>query len=1311
MARLSIRLLGQFLVALDGKSITGFSTNKARALLAYLAVEADRAHHRQALAGLLWPDFPEQSARTSLRSALANLRLVLKDRETEQPFLHITRQAIQFNTGSDTWVDASALTKLLSTNTSSPLPIHQLEEAVAVYQGDFLEGFSLADNVAFEEWALIIREQLKRQTLATLHQLSAHYEEQGDYQKALVFTRRQVALDTWQEPAQRQFLQLLAFSGQRATALTQYEAFRNLLVKELDVEPSKETRILYEQIRDEKLISSTTSAIPHNLLAQPPSFLSEAEEVESRKATFVARQNELTQLDSHLNKALSGQGRVVFISGDTGRGKTALIEEFKRRALNAHPNLLITEGICNAQSGIGDPYLPFRQALEMLTGAVESQWRAGRITTQHARTLWAHFPYTAALITTKGPDLINAFVAGDPLVRRVAAAVPSGTEWLSKLERHVEIRTAMLDAVELHQTDLFEQYTLVLQGLAQQVPLVLLLDDLQWADYGSIGLLFHLGRQISQSRILLVCAYRPEELIQGYSSANAEYEQQTPHPLLSLVNELQREYGEIIVDLDHEDPAQSQHFVEAYLDSEPNHLGSTFRQTLYTHTGGHPLFTIEFLRMLQERGDLVKDQQGHWVVSSSLAWDKLTPRIEAVIKQRLQLLGKNLREALSIASVEGETFTAQVVSRVQGIPERQWLRTLSQALEGQHHLVHEQGEVVGVHKQLSRYQFAHNLFQRYLYNEISAGERRLLHTEVAQALEELYTNDTEMATVELAYHYSQAASPKKALYYLAQAGQQAQARYASQEAIQYYTDALSLVSGDEKDCFDLLTARSAVYGLMADRERQLADIYTMLALAEGLGDRHRQCEGLIALGDYYLATEPFLARDPLMQAGTIAQSLGESVLEAHVLRRLAWAGRLGADFKTSRTYIDKAVTRFKKAALPGEAAKCLLMLARRLVGSGEHFAELDAAEVALSLSQQAGDLRQEAIARRQLAIAHLNHGRYHEALQLVEQALALHQELGDRSEECNSLDVKGVVLAWLGKSKNAEKQFRQCLRLAEEIGSDWGLLGVAFGYWNYWYLPRGEYEQLLSFSDQLFHTAQAHGHEWLIGFSTWMKSEALTDLGQFEEALEFLKDGLEGALIQGDLVSQALVRAEHGRIMGELGDYDSAWKNLDEALELVETTGDPYLASWPLINQAHLTLLEGKPANWHDGLVKAQQAAAACREVYEVRQLAEALNASARIYLAQGEPNLALTSSSEVIHLLDTVPALPMPQEYYYTHSQILQVIEQETEANSYLMSAYQRVMQVAEKLTDQELQQSWLKRRVINREIVTEAQSRGMTN
>jgi DNA-binding SARP family transcriptional activator len=247
MARLSIRLLGPFQVTLDGEPVTSFESDKVRALLAYLAAEPDRPHRREALAGLLWSDYPERSARANVRRALANLRKTIGDRQATPSFLCISRQTIQFNSASDAWGDVTAFAELLEAKDQAPL---QLEEAVALYRGAFLEGFSIGDSALFEEWALLKRERLRRQILTALHRLVMHHGERGAYGRALPHAWQRVELDPWREQAHRQLIRLLALNGQRGAALTQYEVCRRNLAEQLGVEPAAETTRLYEQIRD-----------------------------------------------------------------------------------------------------------------------------------------------------------------------------------------------------------------------------------------------------------------------------------------------------------------------------------------------------------------------------------------------------------------------------------------------------------------------------------------------------------------------------------------------------------------------------------------------------------------------------------------------------------------------------------------------------------------------------------------------------------------------------------------------------------------------------------------------------------------------------------------------------------------------------------------------------------------------------------------------------------------------------------------------------------------------------------------------------
>jgi len=260
MVRLSLTLLGAFQITLDGEPVTGFESDKVRALLAYLALEADRPHRRDTLAELFWPDRPQGVARNSLKQALANLRKVISDREADPPFLRVSRAKLQFNLDSAHWLDVNECNDLLAAcqahdhrraETCKPCT-ERFRQVVALYQEPFLEQFYLGDSAAFEEWALVRREGLQRRVMGALRHLTAYHERRGEYKEARQFAWRQVELEPWSESAQRQLMRILALSGRRSAALKQYQACRRILADELGVEPAQKTTELLEQIRDGK---------------------------------------------------------------------------------------------------------------------------------------------------------------------------------------------------------------------------------------------------------------------------------------------------------------------------------------------------------------------------------------------------------------------------------------------------------------------------------------------------------------------------------------------------------------------------------------------------------------------------------------------------------------------------------------------------------------------------------------------------------------------------------------------------------------------------------------------------------------------------------------------------------------------------------------------------------------------------------------------------------------------------------------------------------------------------------------------------
>ena len=648
MAHLALALLGDFQATLDSRPPAGLSSDRLRGLLAYLAVESRQEHPREQVAALLWPERPDREALSALRFALSNLHHVLGYQQAQAPFLIITRSYVQFNPASDHWLDAAEFQRL-----TSRTDLASLEQAAALYRGPFLDGLSIADSPAFEEWLLLKGEEIQRSVLALLDRLAALHLAAGDTAQAARWARRLLELDPYREQAHRQLMAALSLGGERSAALAQFEACRRLLAQELSCEPEDETQELYTQIRDGALAQLQPAPfVLSGSQTQAYAFYEAKPAVAGSAPRFVARQAELARLHCLLDQALSGRGGVALIAGEAGSGKTALLDEFARQAAGSRQNLIALRGRCSAHAGAGDPFLPFREMLQTLAGDVESKRAGGTLAPEQARRIWEALPAVSAALCEHGPDLIDRFVPGEALLRRLEGfSAHTGASRGQRRLRELLAQSKQGEATE--QPDLFAQVTQVLHTLSMRNPLLLEIDDLQWVDSGTAALLFHLERHLAGSRILILCAYRPQG--QGWEDGS----QAALSGIGNVLHELAREWGDIQIDLDQ---ADGQAFVGAFIDSEPNCLDADFRHKLYHHTDGNPLFTVELLRSFERQGMLVRDEAGRWVEAPELDWSFCPAQVEALIAGHLAGLTDEDQALLQAASVQGEQFAAEVVA-------------------------------------------------------------------------------------------------------------------------------------------------------------------------------------------------------------------------------------------------------------------------------------------------------------------------------------------------------------------------------------------------------------------------------------------------------------------------------------------------------------------------------------------------------------------------------------------------------------------------------------------------------------------------
>ncbi|MBK8020858.1 MAG: tetratricopeptide repeat protein [Chloroflexi bacterium] len=275
---LKLQLLGGLQITLDDEPVTGFVSGKVQALLCYLALTPQQTHLRSSLAALFWGDMPDEDASTNLRQAIANLKRLL------EPYFDITRQSVAFKAEAPHWIDAVEFMRTRD---------------AGLYRGELLAGFGIADAPEFDDWLTSERERLHDQAISILRQQAASQQSAGSDETAIATMHRLLRLDPFQEESHRQLMMLLASSGQRPAALAQYERCREILDRELGVEPEIETARLYERIRTaQRLTYLPTETTP-----------------------FIGRTAELDELSRRLNDPTC---HLVTIVGLGGMGKTRL---------------------------------------------------------------------------------------------------------------------------------------------------------------------------------------------------------------------------------------------------------------------------------------------------------------------------------------------------------------------------------------------------------------------------------------------------------------------------------------------------------------------------------------------------------------------------------------------------------------------------------------------------------------------------------------------------------------------------------------------------------------------------------------------------------------------------------------------------------------------------------------------------------------------------------------------------------------------------------------------------------------------------
>jgi DNA-binding SARP family transcriptional activator len=568
MGRLILRLFGTPEVSHAEQPLT-FRTRKVLALLTYLAVEQG-VHSRDKITALLWPESDEERGKASLRRALSYLRESLDEPSHEHsrhvplqpPHVLIEHYTLSFNTASDFEGDTQTLHTAftLAHRRSSGDPrthLAYLQMGASCYRGNFLDGLSLPDAPDFEDWLLLQRESWRRQANTVFDRLSQWQTEAGELENALETTTRWVEHDLLNEMAHTRLMQLHSALGDRSAALQAFDRCRAVLERELSVEPSLETTMLAERIR------SQASPVLESALHEAPSPR------DAWEFPLTGRTAEHHALVAEFQTMQRGRTQVATIEGEPGIGKTRLAREFLRWARAQGADVL------EARAFETENHLPYQPLVEALRSRLEGE--------QDLQTLLS-----------------------DVWLAELARVLPEFREQIPDLLPPLSLGEAEA------RTRLFEAIARLGRALARRAPVVLFIDDAQWADAASLDVLQYASRRWAAAHVpvFLLCTFRSDDLASSVTLAEwlSSLERNLPvrrQTLISLTFEDTQRLVESLFGAGKGTPGdggegqvQKEESIEAW------------SRWLFAETRGNPFFLIEHLKLLAERRDLFHDEAG-----------------------------------------------------------------------------------------------------------------------------------------------------------------------------------------------------------------------------------------------------------------------------------------------------------------------------------------------------------------------------------------------------------------------------------------------------------------------------------------------------------------------------------------------------------------------------------------------------------------------------------------------------------------------------------------------------------------------------
>jgi tetratricopeptide (TPR) repeat protein len=871
-----------------------------------------------------------------------------------------------------------------------------------------------------------------------------------------------------------------------------------------------------------------------------------------RETQLIDRAEEMRLLKEAVDRAVRGQGGIVFLYGEAGIGKTRLTKE-----LAAYARLLgmrVLSGRCPAlfrMDGV-PPYILWKEVVK-------------------------------DYLETCTPEQLYKVIGNYPV--EVSKLVPELKQMLRAMPESFPL------SPENSRDRLFEAVSELVTNISRETPLLVILDDLQWTDESSLLLLHYLARGVYKESLLLLGAYRDTDVDER-------------HPLIPVLTELNRERLLQSVQIKRMSLDDTSEMIKRIL--EQDDVSREFCELIYERTRGNPFFVEEVIKNLKEE-EVIYREDDKWKIKE-VSKIEFPETVKSVIKKRVSRLDDECQNILTLASFIGNDFTFEALQGVTGIEENKLLELVEKVLKTG--LVKEttiRGE--------DMFCFGDVIVRDVVHEEVSHLRHRKLHSSVGNALEKVYAEKIDEHLGELAYHFLEGGEKARALDYFLKAGEKAAGIYANAEAASYFQSALGLLEEREgalQEKGSVLERLGDIKGFVGEHDTCLKYWNDAITLQKQLGDKesvsrlYRKMANALweDVGDIEKAKENYekalktLEGEPeKVELASLyedmahmhyrtqdipkALSLANKALE--LAKKLNAYDVIASSYASLGTVFDMAGDKKKACECDERALKIALdngymetalreynNLPLALPPEEQHEKALEYCEKGYELAKKVGGIRYRSWIGIQLAGRYFGMGNVAKAMASVEDSVVLDTRTGNLPNLALSKGFMGAALFLVGEWDKGEKYEQEALSLAQKL-KQWQQESSNY-YWLGWmHFCKEEYDKALEFLEKANEVCEKAGSEYSKMTNSSLLIQTYLEVGKIEEAEKLVGNYGKFALESKNAQQMALADSSSGMLF-------RAQKRWKESLQLFERSLQEFEAlnarQWDVYNIARNGLYE-----------------------------------------------------------------------------------------------------------------------------------------